>query len=211
MDHKAERCFVCLAATAILQSPLTNEFAGPRMLKHALYPRVIDMASLFEYPLLRPGRPGAAKPCEPRQGRKAATVRKCLWVPPVSCPDIFATATMPRWLTTLLLLIIGIALGLVYGWVLNPIDYVNTTPGSLRADYRADYVLMVAESYQADQDADLAARRLALLGSQAPGVLAGQALEDARKVGFAEADVILIQKLTTVMQAWQPSFEGSVP
>jgi hypothetical protein len=118
---------------------------------------------------------------------------------------------MPRWLTTLLVLIIGIALGLVYGWVLNPIDYVNTTPGSLRADYRADYVLMVAESYRADQDAGLAARRLALLGSQPPGVLAEQALDDARKAGFAEADVILIQKLTTVMQAWQPPSEGSVP
>ena len=47
-----------------------------------------DIASYFEYACQRPGRPGAAEPSKPRQGRKTATVRKCLWVPPITCPDI---------------------------------------------------------------------------------------------------------------------------
>jgi len=50
-----------------------------------------DTPSHFDYACGRPGRPGAAEPAKPRQGREAATVRKCLWVPPVTCPDIYAS------------------------------------------------------------------------------------------------------------------------
>ena len=114
---------------------------------------------------------------------------------------------MSRWTLPLLALLIGIALGLVYGWVISPVEYVDTTPDTLRADYRADYVLMVAEAYQAEQDPDLAVRRLAVLGSQTPGEIASQALDDARQIGYSEADLVLMQKLTTAMQAWQ----GSAP
>src|SRR6188474_850697 len=52
------------------------------------YPQTIDITILFGYPSHRPGRPGAAEPSKPRQGRKTATVRKCLWVPPITCSDI---------------------------------------------------------------------------------------------------------------------------
>ena len=118
---------------------------------------------------------------------------------------------MPRWIYALLALLLGIALGLLYGWVIDPVEYVDTTPDTLRADYRADYVLSIAESFNADQDANLAARRLGTLGTQPPGELAGQALEDARRFGFPASDITLLQKLTTAMQAWQPAVEGSLP
>jgi hypothetical protein len=118
---------------------------------------------------------------------------------------------MPRWLTFLLALTFGISLGLLYGWVIDPIEYVDTTPDTLRPDFKADYVLMTAESFHADQDVELAARRLALLGSQPPGDLARQGLEDARSLGFAESDLLLMQKLTTAMQAWQPAEQESAP
>jgi alpha-D-ribose 1-methylphosphonate 5-triphosphate synthase subunit PhnI len=118
---------------------------------------------------------------------------------------------MQRWFPLALALIIGIAAGLVYGWVLSPIEYVDTTPETLRPDYRADYVLTVAEAYQSDQDAELAVRRLAILGSQSPGELAGEALQQARSYGFAESDILLLQKFTTSMQAWQPSAGNGNP
>ena len=118
---------------------------------------------------------------------------------------------MPRWLAFLLVLAIGIALGLVYGWVIDPVEYVDTTPNTLRSDYRADYVLMVAEAYGSEQDAATAARRLAILGSEGPGEIAASALQQARGYGFAAPDLELIQKLTTAMQAWKPPGEGTVP
>ncbi len=60
-----------------------------------------DRPCYIGYPSARPGMPGAAKPCEPRQDRKIATVRKCLWVPPIPCPDIFMRIPFfcaPPWL-----------------------------------------------------------------------------------------------------------------
>ncbi len=43
-------------------------------------------------------------------------------------------------------LVLGVWLGLWYGWRVSPVRYVSTTPDLLRQDYRDDYVLMVAEA-----------------------------------------------------------------
>jgi hypothetical protein len=118
---------------------------------------------------------------------------------------------MQRWLPWIVSIVIGIALGLVYGWVIDPVEFVDTTPDTLRADYRVDYVLMVAEAYQVEQDPALAARRLAVLSSRAPGDVTSEAAGLARQYGFTEADIELIQKLTTAMQAWQPNPDGVAP
>jgi hypothetical protein len=107
-----------------------------------------------------------------------------------------------RWLFILIALIAGIGIGLTYGWVINPVDFYDLTPDTLRADYKADYVLMVAETYHADQDPGLAARRLAIFGSQSPSAIASQGLQYAHSNGFADSDIALIQELVTAMQAW---------
>jgi hypothetical protein len=111
---------------------------------------------------------------------------------------------MPRWLPPLLLTIIGIALGLFYGWIINPVKFVDTTPASLRADYRTDYVLMIAEAYHSDQNIELAVRRLAIFGGETPAVLAAQALEVGRQTNYSENDISMLQELTLAMQAYQP-------
>lgn len=109
--------------------------------------------------------------------------------------------------TTRLLFIIitlaaGIGIGLTYGWIIDPVDFFDLTPDTLRADYKADYVLMVAETYRAEQDPGLAARRLAIFGSQSPSAIASQSLEYVRTNGFADSDITLIQELVTALQAW---------
>ena len=117
--------------------------------------------------------------------------------------------TIPRWLKFLIALILGIALGLVYGWVISPVEYIDTAPASLRADYRTDYVLMAAQIYQADQDLDAAARRLTTLGSDPPAQIAEQAYSYAFQNKAPEADLKLLQKLSTALQTWQPA--GGAP
>lgn len=117
---------------------------------------------------------------------------------------------MPRWFPFLILLGIGIALGLVYGWVINPVQYTDVTPDALRVDYRTDYVLMVAEAYRAEQDPALAARRLAVLGSDSPGFLAEEAEAFARQAGYPGEDLALIQELSVALQTWQP-VQGTGP
>jgi len=116
-----------------------------------------------------------------------------------------------HWVRFLIAVILGLVAGLVYGWVINPVEYVDTTPDTLRADYRSDYVVMVAEVYNARHDADLAARQLAILGSEQPAKIAAQALEFARQAGYPESDLTLLHNLVTALQVWQPPPGGSLP
>ena len=102
----------------------------------------------------------------------------------------------------LIALIAGIGAGLAYGWFIDPVDFFDLTPDTLRADYKADYVLMVAEAYRAEQDPGLAARRLAVFGSRSPASIASDGLTFAQDNGFADSDIALIQELVTAMQAW---------
>jgi hypothetical protein len=107
-----------------------------------------------------------------------------------------------HWIFIVIALLAGIALGLVYGWVIDPVDYFNLTPDTLRADFKADYVLMIAEAYRSDQDTGLAARRLAIFGSQSPSAIAANGLEAARAADFSAPDIVLMQQLVTALQAW---------
>src|SRR5512139_1535025 len=107
-----------------------------------------------------------------------------------------------RFFFIFLTLIIGIGAGLAYGWVLDPVDFFDLTPDTLRADYKADYVLMTAEAYRAEQDPGLAARRLAIFGTQTPSAIAAEGLAYARANGFSDSDIAMIQELVTALQAW---------
>jgi len=118
---------------------------------------------------------------------------------------------MPRWLPILVAAVLGLTLGLVYGWVINPVQYTDITPDALRIDYRTDYVLMVAEAYQAEQDPALAAQRLAVLGSNPPALIAGEAFQFAQQSTYPADDLALIQELAVALQTWQPIPGTSLP
>jgi hypothetical protein len=107
-----------------------------------------------------------------------------------------------RWIFIVIALISGIGAGLAYGWVIDPIEFFDLTPDTLRADYKTDYVLMTAEAFRLEQDPGIAARRLAIFGSQSPSAIATEALEFARTNGFSDSDITLIQELVSAMQAW---------
>ena len=94
-----------------------------------------------------------------------------------------------------LALSLGALVGLAYGWIIQPVEFVETAPDSLRRDYRTDYVLMVAEAYSEGEDIELAQRRLAALGPQPPAESASDALEYAQAEEFAAADIERIESL----------------
>jgi uncharacterized protein involved in exopolysaccharide biosynthesis len=114
-----------------------------------------------------------------------------------------------RWLFFVLSIAVGIGLGLYYGWVISPLQYVDTTPATLRADFRADYTLMVAETFQHDQNIETAAHHLAILGSQAPAEFVAEALNFAQQNKFDPADIALLQNLNIAIQLRLPG--GSQP
>lgn len=106
---------------------------------------------------------------------------------------------------------LGAAAGLYYGWVLDPVKYVDTSPQTLRIDYLSDYVLMAAEIYHADGNLANAVQRMALLGEKPPAEVANQALEFASQHGYAEDDLELLRLLAAALQNWNPILEPAQP
>ena len=118
---------------------------------------------------------------------------------------------MSRWIRFLIVIIIGIALGVLYGWLVDPVDYVDTTPNTLRTDYKADYVLMVAEIYSADQDAEAAVIRLTYLEDPSPVDSVENALIFAVDAGYASEDLRMLRDLADAMAPLAQPAEGESP
>ncbi|MFC1996015.1 hypothetical protein ACFLXI_00220 [Chloroflexota bacterium] len=117
---------------------------------------------------------------------------------------------MSRWVRFLIVIIIGLALGLLYGWLIDPVDFVDTTPNTLRSDYKTDYVLMVAEIYSADRDAESAVIRLTFLGDPSPVDTIENAMIFAVDAGYAPDDLRKLRDLSDALAPLtQPSGGGS--
>ena len=118
---------------------------------------------------------------------------------------------MSRWTRFFFVLIIGVGVGLLYGWVISPVEYVDTMPESLRDDYKTDYVLMVAEAYPAEKDLALAVQRLTFLGATSPESIAQLAMDDAVQKDYAPSDLGLLRDLGDALQDWTSNLEGVAP
>lgn len=107
---------------------------------------------------------------------------------------------MTRWTLFFIVLMIGLALGCYYGWVLNPVKYEDTSVASLRMDYKTDYVLMVAEVYGDNQDLSWARNRLSLLGFPTPAQSVEEALQFASQAGYTLPDMYLLRDLKNALE-----------
>jgi len=106
---------------------------------------------------------------------------------------------MGRWLSFFVVIVIGAVIGLLAGWFLAPGQYLDTSPDTLRVDYQADYVLMVAEAFQNDDNLLLAIERLSFLSESKPQELVRQALLFAEP-RYADADLALMRTLSLALQ-----------
>ena len=52
----------------------------------------------------------------------------------------------------LLGVVVGMLAGLIYGWVVQPVRLVDTSPASLRTDFQDDYVALIAAAYAVTRD-----------------------------------------------------------
>ena len=95
----------------------------------------------------------------------------------------------------------GIGIGLAYGWVINPVIYRNTGMESLRIDYKTDYVLMVAELYEAEGDVAMALARLSYLEPASPLTLVTTAIDFAENNNYASDDLQLMWELAAALNA----------
>jgi hypothetical protein len=57
-------------------------------------------------------------------------------------------------------LIVGLVIALYYAWLVEPVSYVAAGPSRLSDEYKEEYILLVSQSYAADNDWEKARRRL---------------------------------------------------
>lgn len=66
--------------------------------------------------------------------------------------------------STVMGVLLGVGLGLAYGWVINPVKFTDSPMSELASHYTDDYILMIASGYQVDGNIDAAISRLRYLG-----------------------------------------------
>ena len=90
-------------------------------------------------------------------------------------------------------LLLGLVIGLVYAWLVNPVVYTHSTPSGLQEDHRDTYRSMIAQAYATTGDLERAQLRLAVLeddnpvyalGSQAQRCMAEENPEEARALAL---------------------------
>ena len=105
----------------------------------------------------------------------------------------------------------GLALGFAIGWRFWPVEYTNTAPDVLRRDYRDDYIVMVATTYQVDAyqpstgGVEQARRRLELLDPQDPAAPVIELAERIIAAGGSVEDITRLARLAWALGSLPPT------
>ncbi len=106
--------------------------------------------------------------------------------------------------------LLGFSIGLVVAWELAPTRFIDTSPSSLRIDFKDEYRYMIASAYNATGDLPRAQARLATLGDTNPVKVLG---EQAQRMMASNSSMKLIQILADLSQSLQsnPAAVASQP
>jgi hypothetical protein len=109
-------------------------------------------------------------------------------------------------------LLAGLGLGLLVGWVILPVKYVDTEIGDLAAEHKDEYAILVASAYSMDGNQEKARERLAKLEvpntNQWLSDLVGRSADAGRDASELEALAVLAQDLgvsNALLVAYLPS------
>jgi len=113
--------------------------------------------------------------------------------------------------TLIFSLALGLAAGLYIGWVVSPVQYVDTDPASLSQTYKDDYILMIAAVYSQNGDLAAARARLAELGFADPGPAVAAAAHRFIATQKPEADLRRVARLAAAFNATTPELLRYLP
>lgn len=106
-----------------------------------------------------------------------------------------------RWRALFLILAglaLGVALGLVAGWTVWPVEYTGAPLSALGEGTREDMVVMIATAYAADGDLEAARSALADLSPGDPGIV-NRALLEQSQGGADAATVAALGQLSAAL------------
>lgn len=108
--------------------------------------------------------------------------------------------------------VLGAFLGLVFAWVVAPVEYVNTSPASLRQNFKDQYRALIAAAYVANSDIARAQARLNLLDdADVARTLAEQAQRTLAEGGSPDAAQALALLALDLGQGPTPVLTQSPP
>jgi hypothetical protein len=93
----------------------------------------------------------------------------------------------------------GLALGLYLGWVVAPVEYVDTSPSSLQQVYKDDVVLMLATAYAGDGDLAAARAGLSTLGLTDPAAAVRATAERLAEAGVPAEELERLHALAEAL------------
>lgn len=99
--------------------------------------------------------------------------------------------------------VLGLALGLLYAWVLNPVEWTDATPEMLRVDFQVDYLSAAIDSYSVNRDVDLAVARYQSLGAAAESTLA------TIEASPGEVNPAAVEEYAAVVALYEPTPGGT--
>jgi hypothetical protein len=112
-------------------------------------------------------------------------------------------------------LVIGVIIGLVYAWRVAPVKYVDTSPATMRQDFKDQYRALIASAFAADNDLARAQARLDLLkdpdSAQSVAIQAQQALAGGKSPAEAHALGLLAVALSNIASPSQSTGSSPVP
>jgi hypothetical protein len=100
----------------------------------------------------------------------------------------------------LIAILLGAAGGMFLGWQYLPSQVSTTRLQDLRADYQADFVLMVAEVYTTDGNIDHAVKLLEKLNPENPLRAVQQGLLTGQQMGFEPWEMRFMADLETAIR-----------
>jgi len=68
--------------------------------------------------------------------------------------------------------LVCLSLGLIWGWVIQPVEWLNASPDLLHPVYQEEYLRMAIDSFAENGNENLAFQRWQVLGPAAPNILA---------------------------------------
>lgn len=104
-----------------------------------------------------------------------------------------------EWLLLPLGLILGLAVGLVYTWGLNPVRFYNTDPVDLRPVHKERWVNLAAVAYHLDGDQSRVMSRLAGLNDPQIGRTVAAMVEDYVPSGQPDTQICALAALADVL------------
>jgi hypothetical protein len=102
-------------------------------------------------------------------------------------------------------LAVGLTLGIVIGWWVLPVEYTNTPPSVLRQDYRDEYIVMVATSFEVEGDLDRARERLMAIDAEDPAAPVIELGERLIAAGGESDDITRLAQLAWALDVITPS------